>query len=429
MPLKSAVDACLKLSPRGKCVNGLNGPIGTWDVSRVTDMSRMFARAKFFSSDLSKWDVSRVKNMRGMFLGATSFNGDVSKWDVSSVNDMNGMFLGATHFKRQLCGTAWVHSKADKNSMFEGSSGSISSTECTATPTPEDMEAILVSEAIEATPVPGSVVVTSIDGVFAPTERWRLSVAVDDYLAVSPNGEDNSTFTTYGPISSWDTSRVTDMNNLFKGFKFFNGDISKWDVSRVTDMSHMFSTGASFNCDISKWDVSSVTDMSHMFSCPRSSTYSKFNIDISNWDVSKVNNMAGMFTGAARFNVDISKWDVSSVTNMFGTFCSAEAFNVDLSKWDVSRVTEMHAMFLGATSFKQELCTDAWVNSKASKTLMFDGTEGSIPSNECTATTLPGNINDPEEPKMKIVFTPESGEELKVEVDKHLKEECKNVYK
>ena len=135
MQLKGAVDACLKLSPKGKCSISPHGPIGTWDVSRVTDMSRMFARAKFFNSDVSKWDVSRVKNMRSMFLGATSFNGDVSRWDVSNVNDMHGMFLGATVFNRKLCGSAWIHSEASKESMFEGSSGSISSTGCTTSET------------------------------------------------------------------------------------------------------------------------------------------------------------------------------------------------------------------------------------------------------------------------------------------------------
>ena len=133
MQLKSAVDACLKLSPRGKCSKGPHGPIGTWDVSRVTDMSRMFARAKFFDSDISRWDVSRVKDMRGMFLRATSFNGDLSKWDVSRVNDMHGMFLGASLFNRKLCTAVWVHSKARKESMFEGTSASLSSRVCLST--------------------------------------------------------------------------------------------------------------------------------------------------------------------------------------------------------------------------------------------------------------------------------------------------------
>ena len=105
MQLKVAVDACLKLSPKGECFNGPHGPIEAWDVSRVADMSRMFAHAKFFGGDLSKWNVSSVKDMGSMFLGATSFNGDLSKWDVSRVKDMYGMFWGATFFNRKLCGS------------------------------------------------------------------------------------------------------------------------------------------------------------------------------------------------------------------------------------------------------------------------------------------------------------------------------------
>merc|ERR1719174_3230713 len=40
--LKRAVDACLKLSLRGNCTTGPHGPIGSWDVSAVTDMQVMF---------------------------------------------------------------------------------------------------------------------------------------------------------------------------------------------------------------------------------------------------------------------------------------------------------------------------------------------------------------------------------------------------
>lgn len=44
----------------------------------------------------------------------------------------------------------------------------------------------------------------------------------------------------YGPIESWDTSRVTHMWNLFKEKNTFNDDISAWDVSCVTTMHGMF---------------------------------------------------------------------------------------------------------------------------------------------------------------------------------------------
>ena len=79
-----------------------------------------------------QWDVSRVTTMSGMFLEARTFNGDISKWDVSKVNNMDAMFSDAKLFQRDLCGAAWVNSKATKTGMFDGSFGSISGqAECT----------------------------------------------------------------------------------------------------------------------------------------------------------------------------------------------------------------------------------------------------------------------------------------------------------
>merc|ERR1739848_95319 len=94
--LKAVVDACIiVLNP---CTSGKHGPVREWDVSKVSDMSRMFSGASVFNGDLSKWDVSTVTNMWGMFEGASSFNGDLSQWDVSSVTTMRYMFRDATSF-------------------------------------------------------------------------------------------------------------------------------------------------------------------------------------------------------------------------------------------------------------------------------------------------------------------------------------------
>ena len=138
--LQEAVSWVIEMDSAGDCSEEPLGPIGDWDVSDITDMGSMFSRAYTFNQDISKWDVSAVTNMEYMFDGASAFNQDLSKWDVSAVRNMEGMFYGASAFKRELCGVAWVKSKAVKKDMFTDSPGSISSTVCTTTRTDDGKE-------------------------------------------------------------------------------------------------------------------------------------------------------------------------------------------------------------------------------------------------------------------------------------------------
>ena len=69
----------------------------------------------------------------------------------------------------------------------------------------------------------------------------------------------------YGPIASWDTSGLTNMNYLFYYKKDFNEDISRWNVSNVVDMMHTFQGATSFNGDLSCWDVGQVQNMIDTF--------------------------------------------------------------------------------------------------------------------------------------------------------------------
>ena len=45
---------------------------------------------------------------------------------------------------------------------------------------------------------------------------------------------------TYGPISGWDVSSITDMSELFRDLANFNDELSSWDTSSVTSMQGMF---------------------------------------------------------------------------------------------------------------------------------------------------------------------------------------------
>ena len=171
----------------------------------------------------------------------------------------------------------------------------------TFNPSPETIESVPQKDAIPSVPNTTPITDNNIKG------------AVNEWIA-----DKEKTTTKYGDIKDWDTSKVTDMNNLFNGKATFNDNISGWDVSKVTNMKYMFVNASVFNQDIRGWDVSNVTNMNSMFSGAK-----VFNQPIGNWKVSNVTDMAGMFFHAFAFNQDIRGWDVSNVTNMNSMFGDA----------------------------------------------------------------------------------------------------------
>ena len=189
----------------------------------------------------------------------------------------------------------------------------------------------------------------------------------------------------YGPISSWDVSRVTDMDALFSPSNSFtvgksvvdgfNEDISSWDTSNVTYMGEMFSNQTVFNQPLDNWNVSNVTRMTYMFSGATS-----FDQPLNSWDVSNVTNMELVFSDATSFNQDLNSWDVSNVKDMGGIFEGASSFNGNITSWNVSNASGvedpgygMPRMFKGATSFNQNI--SGWtINSGVTSFYkMFEG--------------------------------------------------------
>lgn len=100
------------------------GPIGTWDVSQITNMYQVFLDRDSFDQELSDWDVSSVTTFNQMFKGASSFNnGDntgnygrgINGWQFNGdpVN-FNAMFLQAPSFTRNI--NDWGFSSTAVNS-------------------------------------------------------------------------------------------------------------------------------------------------------------------------------------------------------------------------------------------------------------------------------------------------------------------------
>ena len=306
--------------------NSFNQPLEKWDVSKVTDMHMMFFGCLAFNQPLEKWDVSNVTDMSEMFLLCGAFNQLLEKWNVSNVTDMRGMFAYCNTFNQPL--EKWVVSNVtNMHEMFGARAFN------------QPLEKWDVSKVTNM-----SEMFLSCEFFNQPLEKWNVSKVTN----MSGMFADCKAFNQ--PLNSWDVSNVTDMHGMFKDNTTFNQPLEKWDVSKVTNMSEMFAGNKSFTHSLAGWDVSKVTDMSGMFK-----DNTTFNRPLEKWNVGKVTNMSKMFYECRAFNQPLEKWDVSNVTDMSKMFAYCFAFNQPLEKWDVSNVTDMNYMFAFCSSFNQPL--------------------------------------------------------------------------
>ena len=115
----------------------------------------------------------------------------------------------------------------------------------------------------------GSNTVAPSDTDTARVAARRLTTAITDSASLQTAvtawcSNPASATGTYGHISTWDTSAVTDMSYLFSrydedgndggaycsSYDTFNDDISGWDTSRVTSLANTFHTAENFNANL-----------------------------------------------------------------------------------------------------------------------------------------------------------------------------------
>jgi uncharacterized repeat protein (TIGR01451 family) len=324
--------------------SNFNQPLDSWDTANVTVMASMFGETNSFNQPLDSWDVSGVTDMGSMFLRATAFNQPLDSWDVSGVTEMSLMFESASSFNQPL--DSWdVSGVIGMESMFNGASS--------------------FNQPLDSWDVSG---VTSMQSMFRDASSFNQPLDSWDVSGVTSTRVMFYNATAFNqPLDSWDVSGVTDMGSMFNGASSFNQPLDSWDVSGVTDMSLMFESANSFNQPLDTWNVSGVTDIFRIFSFA-----SSFNQPLDSWDVSGVTSMQSMFRDASSFNQPLDSWDVSGVTDMNGMFSNASSFNQPLDTWNVSGVTDMSGMFWNASSFNQPL--DSWdVSGVTDMGSMFQG--------------------------------------------------------
>jgi surface protein len=207
--------------------------INNWDMSKITNMSNMFASSNFNQS-ISGWNVSNVNIMNSMFQSNTAFNRQIGNWDVSNVNSMTAMFRENRTFNQPLSG--WnVSNVTIMNNMFLSS---------------------IFNQPIGNWDVSK---VQYMNGMFA-------SISSGPYCNFNQ------------PLSGWNVTSLISTFAMFQYNLVFNQPIfSAGTTTSLDNISFMFEGNSVFNQPLNHWVVTAVTIASAFLIS--SSSYSTVNYD------------------------------------------------------------------------------------------------------------------------------------------------------
>ena len=332
-----------------------NQPLNSWNTSEVINMKSMFTYSRFNNGELPgvagtlAWNTGKVTNMSGMFGVNSRFNCNIQSWNVSNVTNMSSMFEEAGAFNQELAG--WERTTPNVSSLSSVT----------------NMGKMFYRNFLFNKPIGNWNVssVTDMNNMFAgmfnvgfttfnqDISNWNVSNVTTMAGMFTYNNAFNQT------ISGWNVPKVNSFSSMFNASRYnqplnllnIGGDAS---VTTIT-MGSMFLRNGYFNQDISMWNTSKVTNMSNMFFNDQAPV-STFNQPLGSWNVGNVTNMSGMFQGASAFNQDISAWNVSNVTNMGSMFTNlftnagAPAFNQNIGSWNVGNVTNFGNFMTGKTN-------------------------------------------------------------------------------
>lgn len=143
-------------------------------------------------------------------------------------------------------------------------------------------------------------------------------------------------------LNGFDMSKVQDVTGMFSNTRAEILDLSGFDTSNITDMSRLFDyTGAKEIKGLDKLNTSKVTNMSDMFRGANTTI-----IDISKFDTSKVINMNGMFQGSSTNKIVLGGIDTSNVEDMRMMFSYSKISEIyGMSMLKTNNLKSMIGMF------------------------------------------------------------------------------------
>ena len=315
-----------------------NKNLSAWNTAAAVNMSNMFNGCSIFNTSLAtnntnNWNVSSVVNMEGMFQGAAAFNQPIGNWTTSDLTNLNNTFKDAVQFNQNIGnGSNWT-------------TVGVTNMAGTFSRTTDSSDAAYVA---------------ATSAFNQDISTWHTSNVENMSNMFHGATGFNRTINTNTGSSYWVTEKVITMASMFEGAVIFNKTCEQWDTTNVASMENMFKGARVYNQRMNIWNVTKVATFEGMFQSDGSggaTDVMDFNQDISSWTLKTDGavTLKNMFNGCQSFNQPIGSWDVSRVTDMEGTFETCIRFNKQLGSWNTTNVTIMENMFKTAAIFNQDI--------------------------------------------------------------------------
>ena len=276
-----------------------NQPIGSWDVSNVTDMHSLFVSNEVFNQPLNNWDMSSVTDTQLMFRDCKVFNQPLNNWNVSNLNKMAGTFRNARLFNQDIGG--WNVSNVTQ--FADGFQGVF-----------QDAEAFN-------------------NGGSDSIKNWNVSNTDGNFGGRYGGGFFRNAKAFNQPIGNWDVSNVTDMSNVFIFTDSFNQPLNNWNVSNVTKMDNAFRDAAAFDQSLANWDIRQVTGFKDFMKDVNSFSVSNYDATLISWAAQTLNSNISIDFGTSRYTSGGSGEAArNTLINTYGwTITDGGGFNAPIS--------------------------------------------------------------------------------------------------
>lgn len=156
-------------------------------------------------------------------------------------------------------------------------------------------------------------------------------------------------------VETWDVSKFTNFDSLFKGAKITSLDLSNWDVGNSLSFQSMF-----HNCKnlktitgLENWNTSKCSSFWNMFN----SCSSLITANLSGFDLSNGSNCQEMFSGCTKLESLNLNWKNMNKKplNLFKMFGNCSSLShIDFTGWDTSTVWKFNYVFEGCTMLDDE---------------------------------------------------------------------------